>query len=139
MRKKDNDYVVIPSELELQLLTILLKAIELYGLEALEQINFARNKLRMKPLTIGSLYPTLKRMETSGLVEGEFREGTAGEGSARKKYYRITTEGKIAIKRADAYQRILKGENNVDIPEGKPTFVFLSSIFNTLKYQIRYV
>lgn len=38
----------------------------------------------------GTLYPLLSRLESSGLVEVEWR---AGEGGPERKYYRITREG----------------------------------------------
>jgi PadR family transcriptional regulator PadR len=44
----------------------------------------------------GSIYPTLSRMQRSGLIEGYFVEAD-GSGPPRK-YYRIATEGKQTLK-----------------------------------------
>ena len=43
----------------------------------------------MNKLGIGSLYPTLKRMEKAKLIQGEFRKPIAGEDSSRRKYYQL--------------------------------------------------
>ncbi len=43
----------------------------------------------------GSIYPTLSRMQRSGLIEGYFVEAD-GSGPPRK-YYRIATEGKTQL------------------------------------------
>lgn len=44
----------------------------------------------------GSIYPTLSRMQRSGLIEGYFVEAD-GSGPPRK-YYRMATEGKKTLK-----------------------------------------
>ena len=52
------------------------------------------NKLSTRGLTLsseGSIYPTLSRMQRSGLIEGYFVEAD-GSGPPRK-YYRIADEG----------------------------------------------
>ena len=122
MPKKNKQGGYMLSALELDLLTVLLGG-EKYGLELLEQINKAREneKVKMSKLGIGSLYPTLKRMEAAGLIEGEFREPVAGEDSPRRKYYRILGEGEIAITRTQAYRRLLANETDPSyIPPGEP-------------------
>ncbi|VEP18062.1 putative transcriptional regulator [Hyella patelloides LEGE 07179] len=119
MPKKNQQGVIVLSALELDLLTVLMGE-ELYGLELLERINKARSKVGMNKLGIGSLYPTLKRMEKAGLVEGEFREPVAGEDSPRRKYYKLLGEGQIAISRTQAYRNLLAEEKDKSfIPEGK--------------------
>ena len=119
MPKKNDKGVIVLSALELELLTVLMRE-ELYGLELLERINQARSQVGINKLGIGSLYPTLKRMEKAKLIEGEFREPVAGEDSPRRKYYKLLGEGEIAISRTRAYQSILAGEKDKSfIPEGK--------------------
>jgi PadR family transcriptional regulator, regulatory protein PadR len=119
MAKKNKKGVIVLSALELDLLTVL-RSEELYGLELLERINEARSKVGMNKLGIGSLYPTLKRMEDAKLIEGEFREAVAGEDSPRRKYYKLLGEGEIAISRTQAYRNLLAGEKEKSIiPEGK--------------------
>lgn len=105
------------SALELDLLTVL-RGGELYGLELLEQINRARQQVKISKLGIGSLYPTLKRMEAAGLIKGEFREPVAEADSPRRKYYKLLGEGEIAISRTQAYRKLLAKDTSV-IPEGE--------------------
>ena len=119
MSEKNEKGVIALSALEEDLLTVLMGE-ELYGLELLERINEARNKIGRNKLGIGSLYPTLKRMEKAGLIEGEFREPSAGEDSPRRKYYKLLGEGQIAISRTQAYRKLLAREKEKSIlPEGK--------------------
>ena len=117
MPKKNKEGVIVLSALELDLL-LALKGEELYGLELLEQVNEARKLVGMSMLGIGSLYPTLKRMEKAKLIKGEFREPIAGEDSPRRKYYKLLGEGTMAIDRTEAYRRLLKKEK-LTFPEGK--------------------
>lgn len=109
MPKKNKEGVIILSALELDLLTVL-RGEELYGLEILELINQARSRVGMNQLGIGSLYPTLKRMEKAKLIKGEFREQVAGENSPRRKYYKLLGEGTMAIHRTHAYRKLLESE-----------------------------
>ena len=118
MPKKNKKGVIVLSALEVDLLTVL-RGGELYGLDILEKVNQARKKVGMNKSGIGSLYPTLKRMETAGLIEGEFREPVAGEGSPRRKYYKLLGEGEIAISRTQAYRRLLAEEKAVSFPKGE--------------------
>jgi len=118
MPKKNKKGVIVLSALEVDLLTVL-RGGELYGLDLLERVNQARKKVEMNKLGIGSLYPTLKRMETAGLIEGEFREAVAGEDSPRRKYYKLLGEGEIAISRTQAYRRLLAEEKAVSFPKGE--------------------
>ncbi|MGK7947948.1 MAG: PadR family transcriptional regulator [Xenococcaceae cyanobacterium] len=137
MPKRNKKGVIVLSALELDLLTVL-KGGELYGLEILERINRARNKVGMNKLGVGSLYPTLKRMEEAKLIKGEFREPVAGEDSPRRKYYELLAEGKKAISVTHAYRKLLKQEEGTPIPDGKTfpnIFGFASLIFNTLKWE----
>ncbi len=113
-RKQKKGYS--PSALEEDLLIALLGE-DLYGLELLEKVNQARNKVGMKELGIGSLYPCLKRMEEAKLIRGEFRERVAGQDSPRRKYYKLLGLGETAINRAQAYRRLLRAEK-IAIPEG---------------------
>ncbi len=129
MPKKNKEGVIVLSALELDILTVLMGG-ELYGLEILERINRARSKVGINKLGIGSLYPTLKRMEEAKLIKGEFREPVAGEDSPRRKYYKLLAEGKTAISRTHAYRKLLKQEEGIPIPDGKTspnTFRFSSS------------
>ena len=112
MPKKKNK-VVIPTALQMELLRVLTQG-DSYGLEILDRINDARGQVSIPKLRIGSLYPTLQRLEEAELIEGEFREEVAGHGTPRRKYYKILAEGQTAITRAEAYQRLLEGDDSFE-------------------------
>jgi PadR family transcriptional regulator, regulatory protein PadR len=109
MPKKNKEGVIVLSALELDLL-LALKGEDLYGLELLKQVNEARKTVGMSTLGIGSLYPTLRRMENARLIQGEFREPVAGDDSPRRKYYKLLGEGTMAISRTEAYRKLLQKE-----------------------------
>lgn len=139
MSKKNKEGIIVLSALEVDLLTVLIGE-ELYGLELLERINKARSRVGMNKLGIGSLYPTLKRMEKAGLIEGEFRESVAGKDSPRRKYYSLLREGETAISRSIAYRNLLAGEKEISsVLDGKISsvnFGFLGFIFNKFNWGV---
>lgn len=59
-----------------------------YGWQVSKIIFEASNGLRDLP--DGVLYPSLKRLESKGLIRSEWGESELG---ARRKYYRITDQG----------------------------------------------
>lgn len=113
MSKKKGNKVVVLTPLQLELLTVLVSG-EAYGLQILDRINQARDQFNISKLRIGSLYPTLQRLEDANLIRGEHREEVAGNGTPRRKYYQILAEGKTAISRTKAYHRLLAGEHDPD-------------------------
>lgn len=112
MSKEKDNQVVVLTPLQLELLIVLILG-EAYGLEILDRINQARDEVGMRKLRIGSLYPTLKRLEDANLVKSELREEVAGNGTPKRKYYQILAEGKTAISRTKAYYKLLAGENDL--------------------------
>jgi PadR family transcriptional regulator, regulatory protein PadR len=121
MAKHKDKGVVIPSALEEDLLTLLLGREPAYGLEILELLNQKRRTHEIPELRIGSLYPTLKRMEEQKLITGEWGEQVAE--STRRRYYKITADGEIAITRTQAYRRELaRRTEGQSIPDGKQAF-----------------
>lgn len=119
MPKKNDKGVILLSALEEDISTTLMGKRELYGLELLDEINKARNKEGINKLGIGSLYPTLKRMEKAGLINGEFRESVVGENSPRRKYYKLSSNGQIAISRTRTYRDLLAKKNETSNTEEK--------------------
>lgn len=119
MPKRNKEGIIVLSALELDLL-LTLKGEELYGLELLERVNDARKIIGMSKLGVGSLYPTLKRMEKANLIKGEFLERVAGEDSPRRKYYKLLGEGEQAIERTKAYRKLLINQKEkASIPNGE--------------------
>ena len=107
MPRRHEDKVVILTPLQLELLTVLISG-KAYGLEILDRINKVRDKFNIPKLRIGSLYPTLQRLEDANLIRGDHREEVAGSGTPRRKYYEILAEGKTAISRTKAYHQQLQ-------------------------------
>ena len=85
------------SQLEEEVLT-LLNTCELYGLQIIMGVEQATGGKRK--IGFGSLYPTLHKLERKGLVKARWGEETPEErGGARRKYYKITGAGKVALNR----------------------------------------
>lgn len=118
MVKKQNEGVIVISALEEDLLTVILNQGKIYGLEIRDVLNQARQKQGMRDLGVGSLYPTLKRMEEQKLIKGEW--GEAVTNSTRRRYYTISADGLIAITRTQAYRKELaRRKEKQSVPEGK--------------------
>lgn len=79
---------------EFILLSLLNK--ELYGLqvsEGVQQVSGGRRTLKM-----GSLYPTLRKLEKNGLVTARWGDERPEERSgARRRYYKLTGNGEAAL------------------------------------------
>ncbi|MFG1954895.1 PadR family transcriptional regulator [Micromonospora sp. NPDC048830] len=69
----------------------LLRDRESYGY----QLAQALDKAGIGPIQGGTLYPVLLRLQRTGLVTAQWREGTAGPA---RKYYRITDLGRAALR-----------------------------------------
>ncbi|MCL6443856.1 MAG: PadR family transcriptional regulator [Alicyclobacillus sp.] len=88
------------------ILSILLDG-DSYGYEIAQQVNLlTKGALELKE---GSLYPALKRLESSRFIEGYW--GTDKDTGPRRRYYSITQRGKThleELQRAwDMEQRVL--------------------------------
>ena len=83
------------SALEEDLLTALLGQ-ELYGLQLCQAIQDSSEGRQV--LKIGSLYPSLHRLERKGFVTSRMADkGSGSRGGNRRKYYRITGVGAKAL------------------------------------------
>src|SRR5262245_18973995 len=104
MSKRAPDETAIRlSALEDDLLTLLIKR-ELYGLEIIEATKIASGGKRS--ISVGSLYPTLHKMEKKGLVDSWWGEETPEErGHARRRYYTATGLGERVL-RATQQRRV---------------------------------
>jgi len=86
-------------ELKEQILTVLLRHGELYGLQIRELIeqDFGRK------VSFGSLYPTLRRLERGGFVTARWGDERPVErGGARRRYY-CRTGSRISLKKRQIY------------------------------------
>jgi PadR family transcriptional regulator PadR len=98
---KHNNFPVI-SALEQDLLT-LLSVRSLYGLEFVEAINVASDGRRT--LQVGSLYPTLHRLEKDNMIEGHWSDSTSS--GAKRRYYTITDLGTQILETTNTYRQKL--------------------------------
>jgi len=80
-----------------EVLLYVLRGRERYGLEILTIVNEAHEGKRV--ITIGSLYPTLHRLERKGFVRARWgQERPEERGGARRRYYKITGLGERALR-----------------------------------------
>jgi PadR family transcriptional regulator, regulatory protein PadR len=87
------------SALEEDLLSALLGR-ELYGLQITKAIEEASSGSRI--IGVGSLYPTLRRLEEKGFVNSRWEsnenaKSTERKSGSRRRYYRITPTGSRAL------------------------------------------
>lgn len=53
-----------------------------------------------RSVSAGAIYTTLERLEARGLVRSEWGEPTRERGGKRKRFYRLTAEGREALDRS---------------------------------------
>lgn len=95
------------SALEEDLLTALLGQ-ELYGLQLCQAIQDSSEGRQV--LKIGSLYPSLHRLERKGFVISRMEDkGSGTRGGNRRKYYRITGIGARALTHKQDMRKRLAG------------------------------
>lgn len=81
----------------------LLEGRRLYGLQILEEINLGRPSV----LGMGTLYPSLNRLEDKGCVSWRWGDDQLGTGGARRKYYEVTELGVAALRTVQQYRVLL--------------------------------
>ncbi len=100
-QSKNTDFLTL-SALEQDLLT-LLSVRPLYGLEFVEAIKVASEGRRI--LQVGSLYPTLHRLERDEMVVGHWSDSTSS--GAKRKYYTITILGRQIVEGTATFRQNL--------------------------------
>lgn len=75
---------------EIVLLTVAILQGEAYGIAIIEEIE---SRLK-RSVSIGSLQTVLRRLEKKGFLESELGEATKMRGGKRKRYFRLTPNGK---------------------------------------------
>lgn len=87
----------VPGEFEqLVLLAVLRLETDAYGVSIRDVIV----DLTGRPVTLGALYATLRRLERKGLVEGQLGEAEPVRGGRAKKFFSLTDEGTGALRRS---------------------------------------
>jgi DNA-binding PadR family transcriptional regulator len=51
-------------------------------------------------VAIGAIYSTLERLEKKGMVSSQLGEATAERGGRAKRFFNVTSQGQVALKRA---------------------------------------
>jgi len=88
----------IPTQREAVILSLLVSG-ERYGREIRELYQ----RQAGSSLPYGALYVTLDRMEQEGFVEARLGESSHERGGNRRKFFRITADGRLAL---DSFQII---------------------------------
>ena len=102
-KKQDNETEAVRlSAIDEDVLTAMLGR-ELYGLEILDELNLGRPM----PLSFGSLYPALNRLERKGLISWRWGDEQEESGGARRKYYKVTGLGANTLREVQAYRAML--------------------------------
>lgn len=87
---------------ELVLLTIAALEEDAYGVAIKEDIE----KRSDRSLSIGALHSTITRLEEKGFIESWLGEPTQERGGRRKRFFKLTQEGKVALH----HQKALRDE-----------------------------
>jgi len=101
-KKKEEAKPIKLSAIDEDMLTVLLGR-ELYGLEILDNLN----PKRPIPLSFGSLYPALNRLEKKGLIKWRWGDESEETGGARRKYYQVTGLGATTLRGVQEYRTLL--------------------------------
>ena len=99
---------------QLVLLAVLRSGDEAYGLPVQREIMGRAGR----SLTLGTIYKTLSRLETKGLVASRVGEPTAERGGRAKRYYSVSAAGKRVLRQnLGALRRMASGlEVGLDSP-----------------------
>ena len=90
-----------------ELILLLLHNHECYGLQITKAIEKATQG--QKKLNVGSLYPTLDKLEKKSLITSYWGDERRKErGGARRRYYQITEKGRAACKTQQALRDKLR-------------------------------
>lgn len=101
-KKQQDDEALRVSAIDEDILTVLVGR-ELYGLEVLDQLN----PDRPIPLSFGSLYPALNRLDKKGLISWRWGDKQEESGGARRKYYKVTGMGVSVLREVQQYRSLL--------------------------------
>jgi PadR family transcriptional regulator, regulatory protein PadR len=81
---------------QIVMLALLRVGADAYGVPVRDEIH----RCTGRDLTLGTVYKTLTRLEDKGLVASRTGEPTPQRGGRRKKYYRATGAGRVAVRRS---------------------------------------
>lgn len=98
----------------------------LYNLHVLDKINEANRQVGKKEVSPGTFYPTVKRLESDGLIEGFWKEEVIP--GVRRRYLKITPSGIRTFVASYQYRDLLSEGNLRKGEEGllQPGLGFIS-------------
>lgn len=79
---------------EIVMLTILILQEDAYGVKIKEEIE---SRLERK-VSLGAMRSALDRLEGKGMLESRLGEATAMRGGKRKRFFKVTNSGQIALR-----------------------------------------
>jgi DNA-binding PadR family transcriptional regulator len=92
------------------LLAVLCLGRDAYGVTIREEIQ----QRTRRAVSLGAVYVTLQRLEQKGLVAASVGEPTAERGGRAKKFFRVSAEGRRAVRRSqDALAAMARGLREV--------------------------
>jgi PadR family transcriptional regulator, regulatory protein PadR len=89
---------------QIVLLAVMRLGEDAYGITVRKEIENATGR----DLSIGAVYATLVRLESKGFVKSSAGEPTAERGGRAKRYFRVTADGKDALRNAHEIIRKLR-------------------------------
>lgn len=78
---------------EVVVLTVAILSDNAYGIAIKEDIETRLNR----KVSVGALRTALSRLEKKGYLKSEFGEATSIRGGKRKRFFKMTQEGKVAL------------------------------------------
>jgi PadR family transcriptional regulator, regulatory protein PadR len=88
------------------LLAVMRLGEEAYGITVRNEIDRATGR----DLSVGAVYATLVRLEAKGFIKSSAGEPTAERGGRAKRYFRVTGDGKVALRNTqDVIQKMSAG------------------------------
>jgi PadR family transcriptional regulator PadR len=88
------------------LLAVMRLGDEAYGITVRDEIHSATGR----DLSVGAVYATLVRLEAKGFIKSSAGEPTAERGGRAKRYFRVTGDGKVALRNTrDMIQKMSAG------------------------------
>ena len=76
------------------LLAVMRLGEEAYGITVRDEIDTTTGR----DLSVGAVYATLVRLEAKGFIKSSAGEPTAERGGRAKRYFRVTADGKLALR-----------------------------------------
>ena len=93
------------------LLAIMALAENAYGVTIRREIEARTGR----SVTLGSIYPTLQRLEDKGLVDSRMSEPTGTRGGRSKRHFTVSPDGQVALERSrDMLEAMWRGAREAE-------------------------